>query len=71
LPRIEQFLGNERAGEAAAQALKDLKAKAKITYQGEFASAEGKTAAPVAATPAPAASEPKASALAKGVAGLK
>jgi len=37
LPRIQQFLGNQRAAEAAERELKALKAKAKITYQGEFA----------------------------------
>lgn len=48
LPRIEQFLGNQRAGEAAARELKQLKEKAKITYLGEFAAAEAGGAAPVA-----------------------
>ncbi len=37
LPRIQQFLGNQRAAEAAKQELKTLKANAKITYMGEFA----------------------------------
>ncbi|SOD40102.1 EpsD family peptidyl-prolyl cis-trans isomerase [Nitrosovibrio sp. Nv4] len=37
LPRIQQFLGNQRASEAAKQEFKELKAKAKITYMGEFA----------------------------------
>lgn len=69
LPRIQQFLGNQRAGEAAANEFKQLKAKAKITYQGEFA--EGATPTP---PPAPAAPAPKAagaSSIEKGVAGLK
>jgi EpsD family peptidyl-prolyl cis-trans isomerase len=44
LPRIQQFLGNQRAMEAAKQEFKTLKAKAKITYMGEFADA-GKSAA--------------------------
>jgi EpsD family peptidyl-prolyl cis-trans isomerase len=39
LPRIQQFLGNQRAMEAAKQEFKTLKAKAKITYMGEFADA--------------------------------
>jgi len=37
LPRIQQFLGNQRAAEAARGEIKALKAKAKITYMGEFA----------------------------------
>ena len=39
LPRIQQFLSNQRAMEAAKQEFKTLKAKAKITYLGEFAEA--------------------------------
>jgi EpsD family peptidyl-prolyl cis-trans isomerase len=37
LPRIQQFLGNQRAAETAKQELKTLKTNAKITYMGEFA----------------------------------
>ena len=37
LPRIQQFLANQRAAETAKQELKTLKANAKITYMGEFA----------------------------------
>jgi len=68
LPRVQQFLGNQRAGEAAERELKQLKAKAKITYQGEFA--EG---APVPAPDkAPAVEQKKAASnIEKGVAGLK
>jgi EpsD family peptidyl-prolyl cis-trans isomerase len=44
LPRIQQFLGNQRAGEAAAQELKQLRAKATITYHGEFAGATAENA---------------------------
>lgn len=40
LPRIQQFLGNQRATEAAKEELKVLKAKAKITYMGEFSEIE-------------------------------
>lgn len=73
LPRIQQFLGNQRAGEAAKQELKGLKAKAKITYMGEFA--DTGTAAAVQAPIAPVstrASDASASkAVEKGVAGLK
>ncbi len=37
LPRIEQFLANQRGAEAVSQAVKDLRAKATITYMGDFA----------------------------------
>lgn len=74
LPRIVQFLGNQRASQAAASELKDLKAKAKISYQGEFANAGAEAAAPAAApekaAAAPAAGSDK-TAIEKGVAGLK
>ena len=39
LPRIEQFLANQRAGEAVAANIKQLRANAAITYMGEFANA--------------------------------
>lgn len=81
LPRIQQFLGNQRAGEAAASEFKQLKAKARITYQGEFASVDAGAAAPataatanapVAATPAAPAPKPAANTnIERGVAGLK
>lgn len=44
LPRIQQFLGNQRAAAAAERELKQLKAKAKITYEGEFAATGSGTA---------------------------
>lgn len=85
LPRIQQFLANQRAAEAAERELKQLKEKAKITYVGEFADAAQASAPAAAATPAPAtpapaaapAAAPKAAgapdnkAIEKGVAGLK
>lgn len=78
LPRIQQFLGNQRAGEAAAREFKQLKEKAKITYQGEFVTAESDAAkpaaasAPVAPVAATAAEQKPASiSIEKGVAGLK
>lgn len=77
LPKIQQFLSNQRKAEAAAQELKQLKAKAKISYMGEFANAENSAAAPPAATaPSPTkdASAPKPAtdaAIEKGVAGLR
>jgi EpsD family peptidyl-prolyl cis-trans isomerase len=49
LPRIQQFLGNQRAAETAKQEFKTLKTNAKITYMGEFAddSKPQTTAAPI------------------------
>ncbi|MDQ3185482.1 MAG: EpsD family peptidyl-prolyl cis-trans isomerase [Pseudomonadota bacterium] len=81
LPRIQQFLGNQRATEAAKQELKALKTKAKITYMGEFADTGNSATSQAAVTPsAPAAgraTDAGASksaadiAVEKGVAGLK
>ena len=80
LPRIQQFLGNQRTAEAAKQEIKALKAKAKITYMGEFADG-GSTTSQAAAAPAAPAVAPAAGPVAsksavdinveKGVAGLK
>jgi EpsD family peptidyl-prolyl cis-trans isomerase len=77
LPRIQQFLGNQRAAELAKQEFKTLKANAKITYMGEFANADTPQAA--AASVAPDAKESgvatrastAGSAVERGVAGLK
>lgn len=75
LPRIQQFLGNQRATEAAKGELKALKAKAQITYMGEFAESERNAAAP--AKTVANASDTRASkasadiALEKGASGLK
>lgn len=63
LPRIEQFLANQRGAEAVSQAIKDLRAKSTITYMGDFAggppaagaAAPAAAAAPAVAAPAPAA----------------
>ena len=78
IPRVQQFLGNQRAGEAAASEFKQLKANAKITYMGEFAESAaapvttGTPATAPAKTPAPVAEKKPASPnLEKGVAGLK
>lgn len=70
LPRIQQYLANQRNGEAVANELKSLRAKAKIEQTGEIALAP---AAPTAATgKAPdAAGAVNADSVAKGVAGLK
>jgi hypothetical protein len=77
LPRIQQYLGNQRAAEAVEREFKQLKAKAKITYQGEFASAESGAATPanepakaVAIDAAPAEKSPASTSIEKGVAGL-
>ena len=46
-PRIEQFLMNQRGAEAVTQQMKQLRAKASITYMGDFAqAAAGPAAAP-------------------------
>ena len=78
LPRIEQFMGNQRASEAVAAKIKELRAAAKITYMGDFAKTEDTPAAATAlveaapaATPAPTAADAGKSAIEKGVAGLK
>jgi EpsD family peptidyl-prolyl cis-trans isomerase len=74
LPRIEQFLVNQRAGEAVAAQLKQLRSSTKITYMGDFDKPAG-SAAPAAAAPAEAAPAPAADAgksvIDKGVSGLK
>lgn len=75
LPRIEQFLTNQRAGEAVAANIKLLRGNTKIAYLGEFSKDESTTPAAVAAAPvasASASAEDKAkNSLEKGIAGLK
>jgi len=75
LPRIEQFLTNQRAGEAVAANIKLLRGNTKIAYLGDFSKDETATPTAVAPTPVAAASasaEDKAkSSLEKGIAGLK
>lgn len=68
MPRIEQFLTNQRASESVAAKLKQLRANATITYMGEFANAQNQ--APAAAAK-PTAGAQANTALEKGVAGLK
>ena len=58
LPRIEQFLANQRGAEAVSKAVKDLRAKATITYMGDFAGGPGVAAPAPAAAAAPAAPAP-------------
>lgn len=75
LPRIQQFLGNQRAAEVAREEFKTLKAKAKITYMGEFAESDKNAAAPPQAvasgTDARASKSNTDVVLHKGAAGLK
>ena len=73
LPRIEQFLTNQRASEAVAANIKLLRDNATIAYMGEFAkdAASAPAApAPVAAASASAEDEVKNS-IEKGMAGFK
>ena len=63
---IESYLINKQKSERATEAMKQLRAKAKIEYAGDFAGS--KPAAPVAEKAAPTASE---AVINKGVAGLK
>ena len=74
VPRIVQFLANQRNQEAANKELKRLKEKAKITYEGDFATAAA-AGAPAAKLPdAPKAAETPAAAdanMEKGIKGLK
>jgi EpsD family peptidyl-prolyl cis-trans isomerase len=77
LPRIQQFLGNQRAAELAKQEFKTLKANSKITYMGEFAGSDNPQSA--AAPSAPDAKDSgvatrastAGAAVERGVAGLK
>ena len=74
LPRIEQFLTNQRASAAVSAKIKELRAATKVAYMGEFAKVGGTAAVPppVAPEPVPSFSAPdNASAIEKGVAGLK
>ena len=78
LPRIEQFLTNQRAGEAVAANLKQLRSNTKISYMGEFDKAAAPSAAAAAAPVLPTepvlppAVDDKAKAVIdKGISGLK
>lgn len=73
-PRIQQFLFNQRASDAAVKKFKELRDAAKITYVGDFANDAPAAKPAAAAAPAPAAkpaADPAAKAIEKGVAGLK
>jgi EpsD family peptidyl-prolyl cis-trans isomerase len=74
-PLIEQFTTNQKRGEIAAKEIADLRAAAKIEYQGSFVKGEGDKkpvaeAKPAAPAPAPAKGI-SAESVNKGVAGLK
>ena len=76
LPRIEQFLRNQRTSEAVTANLRQLRESTAIVYMGEFNSDGAATAAtqPAANKPAPVqATAPSAgpTTMEKGVAGLK
>lgn len=74
LPRIQQYLANQRNSQAVANEVKTLRAKAKIEQTGEIALAPTSAAAAPVAAPAKApeaASGVNADSVAKGVAGLK
>jgi EpsD family peptidyl-prolyl cis-trans isomerase len=77
-PLIEQFTTNQRRSEMAAKEVSQIRAAAKIEYQGSFVKTEGEQKkaaepAPAAAPAAPAAPAKGVSteAVNKGVAGLK
>lgn len=72
LPRIEQFLANQRAVEAITADVKQLRAATTITYEGEFAKADTPaTASPSADATVAAAADTAKTTIDKGVAGLK
>jgi len=76
LPRIEQFISNQRATEAVAARIKHLRESSKIEYLGEFtapgtAPASAAPDAPASSTVAPANADLTPSVIDKGVAGIK
>ena len=76
LPRIEQFLVNQRADEAVAANLKQLRANTKISYMGDYAKPETEPAASITISPSSPVAQPVTdaktnTALAKGVVRLK
>lgn len=64
LPRIEQFLANQRGAEAVSKAIKELRGKTTITYMGDFAQAGGAVGTAAPAQPAAITAEPAAAAAA-------
>lgn len=76
LPRIQQFLGNQRNSEAVVRDLKNLRAKAAIEQTTELAASAAAAPQPAAVAPAPPPATGNtdsidAKSVAKGVAGLK
>jgi len=75
LPRIEQFLNNQRATEAINADIKRLRSSTTISYMGEFAKGEASSAPAIPVTqvqnPPVAPADQAKSAIEKGVAGLK
>jgi 3-deoxy-D-manno-octulosonate 8-phosphate phosphatase KdsC-like HAD superfamily phosphatase len=74
MPRIVQFIGNQRANEAITDNMKALRKAAKLEYMGDFAkdaTAVAAAAATAASAAAAAATEQPKSTLEKGIAGLK
>jgi len=69
VPRVQQFLYNQRASEAVAADMKRLRSATTITYMGEFASTSVAEKSNEKPAVAPADSAPTA--IDKGVAGLK
>lgn len=72
-PFIEQYLVNQKRTELAANQIKQLRANAKIEYQGDFAGSTSATTEPVIDTPATAAASPSKgdTVVEKGLSGLK
>lgn len=55
LPRIQQFLANQRGAEAVAKAIKDLRTSTPITYMGDFAPGPAGAASTAASSQPPGA----------------
>jgi len=70
-PAIENFLLNDRKRTLVAENMKALRNSAKIEYVGQFADASASAPVVAAPTPAPASSGLDATALQKGLSGLK
>ena len=73
-PLIEQFNLNQRRSEMASKEVTQIRAAAKIEYQGSFAKAEGEPKPKPAVEQKPAAAPEKgvsAESVSKGMAGLK
>lgn len=71
LPRVLQFLGNQRIAEGVANDIGQLRGKAKISYQGEFAKDTETRPAKAAPATTTAASSPRNASIEKGIAGIK